>query len=73
MRKVRTSEISGPAEYVGASGNANPTWRVRLDDGTAFLTVTDGQVGYGINNPEVFGEVEVTLRQSRIIRIRATG
>lgn len=46
----------------GTSANANPCYRVVLDDGTSYLTASDASVAYGIANPEFRGvPVELTL------------
>jgi hypothetical protein len=48
-------------ERAGGSQNANPTWRVIFDDGDQYLTEVDGQVGYGVNNPEYRTEFGVIV------------
>ena len=62
MSKART--ITGQivsVEHAATSRNGNPTYRVTLEDGTSFLTETDGSVGYAATNfrnlPTVTGKV----------------
>lgn len=42
--------IVSTVEHASTSRNNNPTYRVTLDDGQTFLTVTDAQVGYAATN-----------------------
>jgi hypothetical protein len=37
-------------QHVATSRAGNPTYRLTLDDGTSYLTETDGSVGYGARN-----------------------
>jgi hypothetical protein len=37
-------------QHVATSRAGNPTHRLTLDDGTTYLTETDGSVGYGTRN-----------------------
>lgn len=37
-------------EHAATSRNGNPTYRLKLDDGRTFLTVTDGGIGYAATN-----------------------
>lgn len=50
MTKKTTTGIVAAVELAGASQSGNLTYRITLDDGRTFLTLTDGQVGYAATN-----------------------
>jgi hypothetical protein len=37
-------------QHAATSRAGNPTYRITADDGTTYLTETDGSVGYGARN-----------------------
>lgn len=53
MTTRKATTVSGDVaqvDHVGTSVNGNPTYRIRLADGTSYLTGTDAGVGYAATN-----------------------
>ena len=52
------------------SRNGNPRWEVTLDNGNTYITMSDGYVGYEIDNVDYRG-VTVELALTKATRTRS--
>lgn len=51
-------------ERLNNSVNGNPRYRVTFTDGTSAVTQSDASFCYGITNPDMRGELEVTYTRA---------
>jgi hypothetical protein len=62
--KTRTS-----IERMRSSAVANPRWRLFFDDGTSFTTKPDASCGYGADNSEFRGRIQIRIERGQIVHI----
>lgn len=63
MSRTERKQVAG-LERLRNSANGNPRYRITFTDGTSAVSVADADFCYGITNPDMRGEVDVTYTKS---------
>jgi hypothetical protein len=72
--KVTAIRIIESLTRLTNSGNGNPRYRVHFTDSSSAITSSDAAFCYGINNPEMRGELSVVFtRAGRIAHMEPVG
>lgn len=69
QKRVRITKLT----KARVSANGNPRWYVHLSDGTQYYTQPDAAVAYGLDNPEMKGDLMVTIEHGQIIYAEPAG